>query len=68
VAAKDTRTKALVDKIFANVALSRAKTDCIIFTDSKEELGPTLARLHLKPKAHSYEQIKEHAKEHTAAA
>jgi DNA primase catalytic core len=68
VAAEDTRTKPLVDKIFANVALSRAKTDCIIFTDSKEELGPTLERLHLKPKAHSYEQITEYAKEHTAAA
>ena len=63
VAAMDTRTKSLVDAIFANVTVSRSKLQCEIFCDSKEDLGPTLDRLHLKPKAHSRGAIEEYAKE-----
>jgi ATP-dependent exoDNAse (exonuclease V) alpha subunit len=64
VAALDTRTRKLVDAIFANVTVSRSKIECEIYCDSKEELAPTLNRLHLKPKAHSYQQIREYALVH----
>lgn len=69
VAAEDTRTRMMVDKVFAYVAISRGKLDCTIYCDSKQELAQVFEHHHMKPKAHSREQIKQYAavKEHSAA-
>lgn len=69
VAANDIRTRTMVDKIFANVAVSRAKMNCTIVCDSKDELRAAFQKTHLKAKAHSYEQIKsyEQTKEYSVA-
>jgi ATP-dependent exoDNAse (exonuclease V) alpha subunit len=70
VAADDSRNRALIDKVFGYVALSRSRQSCRIYCDSREELGNALEQLHLKPKAHSQEQIHQYRLEkqlqHTA--
>lgn len=57
---QDSRTRSLVDKTLAYVALSRPRYDIQIFTDSREALTPALSREVKKPKALSPEEIQQY--------
>jgi conjugative relaxase-like TrwC/TraI family protein len=57
---ENSRTRQLVDKTLAYVALSRPRYDLQIYTDNQEALAPALSRDVSKPKALSREQIQEY--------
>jgi ATP-dependent exoDNAse (exonuclease V) alpha subunit len=57
---QDSRTRQLVDKTLAYVALSRPRYDMQIYTDSREALAPALSREVTKPKALSPEEIQQY--------
>jgi ATP-dependent exoDNAse (exonuclease V) alpha subunit len=57
---QDSRTRSLVDRTLAYVALSRPRYDIQIFTDSREALTPALSREVKKPKALSPEEIQQY--------
>jgi ATP-dependent exoDNAse (exonuclease V) alpha subunit len=60
---QDSRTRQLVDKTLAYVALSRPRYDIAIFTDRIERLAPALSREVVKPKALSPAEIGQYREE-----
>lgn len=64
----DSRVSALNDKTLLYVAGTRGRNDLQIYTDSVQDLGKALARVNLKPKAMSREQIAEYRQEMPSAA
>jgi ATP-dependent exoDNAse (exonuclease V) alpha subunit len=62
---RDAQARALLGRELAYVALSRARNDVLIYTDSAERLGVSLDRTHETGKALSPEQIKAYRQEGT---